>query len=44
MLSDWGPEGATGLQALGEAADEDGNLPFDTNSDGVLDANDTSFG
>jgi Ca2+-binding RTX toxin-like protein len=44
VLSDWGPEGATDLQALAEATDEDGNLLFDTNGDGVLDANDTSYG
>ncbi|WP_284262160.1 hypothetical protein [Roseicyclus amphidinii] len=44
MLSDWGPEGATDLQALAEATDAEGNLLFDTNGDGVLDANDTSYG
>ncbi|MEE4640112.1 MAG: calcium-binding protein, partial [Wenzhouxiangella sp.] len=44
VLSDWGPEGSTDLQALAEATDEDGNLLFDTNGDGVLDANDTSYG
>ncbi|WP_284262158.1 hypothetical protein [Roseicyclus amphidinii] len=44
VLSDWGPEGSTDLQALAEAADEEGNLLFDTNGDGVLDANDTSYG
>jgi hypothetical protein len=44
VLSDWGPEGSTDLQALAEAVDEDGNLLFDTNGDGVLDANDTSYG
>jgi hypothetical protein len=44
VLSDWGPEGATDLQALAEATDEDGNLLFDTNGHGVLDANDTSYG
>ncbi|MHA7887810.1 hypothetical protein [Roseicyclus sp.] len=43
-LSDWGPEGSTDLQALAEATDEDGNLLFDTNGEGVLDANDTSYG
>jgi hypothetical protein len=44
VLSDWGPEGSTDLQALAEATDADGNLLFDTNGDGVLDANDTSYG
>lgn len=44
VLSDWGPEGSTDLQALAQARDELGNLLFDTNGDGVLDANDESFG
>jgi hypothetical protein len=30
--------------ALAEAVDEDGNLLFDMNSDGVLDADNTSYG
>jgi hypothetical protein len=36
----WGPEGATDLQALAEATDANGDLIFDTNSDGVLNAGD----
>ena len=44
VLSDWGPEGATDLQALVEAVDADGNLLFDTNADGALDANNTTYG
>ncbi|OOY18670.1 hypothetical protein BMI86_19990 [Thioclava sp. DLFJ5-1] len=36
----WAAEGATDLQALAEATDVDGNLIFDSNGDGVLDASD----
>jgi hypothetical protein len=44
VLSDWGPEGATDMQALAKATDEAGNLLFDTNGNCVLDADDTSYG
>lgn len=37
-------EDMTDLQALAEARDADGNLVFDTNGDGVLDANDAIWG
>ncbi|WP_298256550.1 calcium-binding protein [uncultured Litoreibacter sp.] len=36
----WGPEGATDLQALAQATDEQGNLIFDSNGDSVLDSSD----
>lgn len=36
----WAAEGSTDLQALAEATDDDGNLIFDSNGDGVLDTND----
>lgn len=36
VLSTWGEEGMTDLQALAEATDADGNLIFDTNGDGLL--------
>ncbi len=36
----WGDGSVTDLQALAEATDEDGQLIFDTNGDGILDAND----
>ena len=40
-FSQWAPdEEFTDLQALAEATDADGNLIFDSNGDGVLDAND----
>ena len=42
-FAQWAEAGATDLQALAEARDADGNLVFDTNGDGVLDANDTSW-
>ena len=44
VLSDWGPEGSTDLQALAQATDAAGNLLFDANGDGVLYANDTNYG
>ena len=44
VLSDWGPEGATDLQVLAEATDEEGNLLLGSNGDGVLYANDTNYG
>ncbi|MGB0497779.1 MAG: PA14 domain-containing protein [Rubricella sp.] len=40
VLSLWGPDGATDLQALAQATDDLGNLIFDSNGDGVLDAQD----
>jgi hypothetical protein len=43
-LSDWGPEGSTDLQALAQATDAAGNLLFDANGDGVLDASETNYG
>lgn len=36
----WGEDGMTDLQALAQAVDEDGNLIFDSNGDGVLDDQD----
>ena len=45
VLSDWhDAEEGTDLQALAEAEDEFGNKLFDTNEDGKLTADDTSFG
>lgn len=40
-FASWAEAGATDLQALAEATDADGNLIFDSNGDGVLDANDS---
>ncbi|WP_217642137.1 calcium-binding protein [Aliiroseovarius crassostreae] len=40
VFASWAAEGSTDLQALAEATDADGNLIFDSNGDGVLDAND----
>ena len=39
-FSQWADTDMTDLQALAEATDADGNLIFDSNGDGVLDAND----
>lgn len=39
-FSQWSDTEMTDLQALAEATDADGNLIFDSNGDGVLDAND----
>ena len=39
-LARWGDGTMTDLQALAEATDENGRLIFDTNGDGVLDADD----
>ncbi len=39
-FSVWAAEEATDLQALAEATDAEGNLIFDSNGDGVLDASD----
>jgi Ca2+-binding RTX toxin-like protein len=36
----WGEAGMTDLQALAQATDEDGNLIFDSNADGILDNQD----
>lgn len=35
-FASWGAEGSTDLQGLAEATDDDGNLIFDTNGDGLL--------
>ncbi len=44
-FAQWAPDqDMTDLQALAEARDADGNLIFDTNGDGVLDANDAVWG
>lgn len=40
----WGPEGASDLQALAQATDDQGNLIFDSNGDGILDHQDDLWG
>jgi len=42
-FAQWGTAGMTDLQALVEARDAAGNLVFDTNGDGVLNASDTTW-
>lgn len=39
-FASWAADGSTDLQGLAEARDAEGNLIFDSNADGVLDAND----
>jgi len=42
--SGWYTASMTDMQALAQARDVNGNLIFDTNGDGVLNASDTSWG